>query len=103
MSDLRPISLGSVIYKIVSKVLRARLKWFLPTIVSDTQGAFVSGRLISDNILLTHEMVYTLSTNPSCDEDFHAIKTDMSKPYDRMECNFLEELLIRLGFDMRWV
>jgi len=52
MSDLRPINLGLVIYKIVSKVLCAGLKWFLPTIVSDTRGAFVSGRLISDNILL---------------------------------------------------
>ncbi|XP_010462992.1 PREDICTED: uncharacterized protein LOC104743634 [Camelina sativa] len=103
MTDMLPISLCSVIYKVVSKVMCNRLKEFLPDIVSATQGAFVAGRLISDNILLAHEMLHALRTNPQCDEDFAAIKIDMSKAYDRVEWRFLEELLIRLGFDIKWV
>ncbi|WZZ31888.1 hypothetical protein YC2023_015289 [Brassica napus] len=85
MTALRPISLCSVVYKIISNVLCSRLKNILPQIVSPTQGAFVSWRLISDNLLIAHEMIHGLKTNLNCREYYIAIKTDMSKEYDRVE------------------
>lgn len=101
--DLKLISLCSVSYKIVSKIICARLKRVLPQLVSPTQGAFVSGILISNNLLIAHEMIHGFPTNPSCKEDFLAIKTDMSKAYDRVEWNFLEELLTKMGFEAQWI
>lgn len=86
-------------YKIISKILSQRLKLNLPSLISDTQGAFVLGRLISDNIIVVHDMVHGLRKNDSMGKQFMAIKTDMSKAYDRVEWCFLETLLEKLGFD----
>lgn len=101
--DMRLISLWSVQYKIISKILCNRLKVFLPEIISDTQGAFVSGRLISDNVIIAHEMIHGLRTGDKIVEEWMAIKTDMSKAYDRVKWNFLEILMEKMGFDRVWV
>lgn len=103
MTELRPISLCTVGYKIISKVLCQRLKGLLPKLISETQLAFVSGRLISDNILIAQEMFHGLKTNNSCKEKFMAIKTDMSKAYNRVQWFFLQRLLLKMGFSGAWV
>jgi hypothetical protein len=103
MKELRPISLCNVLYKIVSKVLANRLKLILPEIIAPNQSAFVPGRLITDNILLAYEVTHFMQ-NKRCGADgFAALKLDMSKAYDRVEWNFLEKMMIRLGFAKKWI
>ncbi|XP_019095662.1 PREDICTED: uncharacterized protein LOC104763574 [Camelina sativa] len=103
LQDFRPISLCNVVYKIVSKLLASRLKRILPNIISETQAAFVKGRLISDNILIAHEMLHALSSRNKCAENFIAIKTDISKAYDRVEWSFLGNAMTYLGFSGSWI
>ncbi|XP_074266449.1 uncharacterized protein LOC141589722 [Silene latifolia] len=102
VSDLRPISLCNVVYKLVSKILANRLKLFLSDIVSENQSAFTPGRMISDNVLIAFELFHYMKNSRSA-EGFMAIKLDMAKAYDRIEWEFLKRVLIVMGFDSAWI
>ncbi|CAN1851931.1 Transposon TX1 uncharacterized 149 kDa protein [Linum perenne] len=57
MKNFRPIAYCNVLYKCITKIISSRLGTVLPSIISSNQSAFVKGRLISDNILMAHELV----------------------------------------------
>ncbi|KAL9674710.1 hypothetical protein QQ045_002909 [Rhodiola kirilowii] len=102
VEEFRPISLCNVSAKIVMKILANRLKDILPDIISEMQSAFVPGRLISDNILLAHEVMRYIRSMKRQKTGYFSIKTDMSKAYDRMEWSFLKQMMVKLGFPERW-
>ncbi|KAJ9561755.1 hypothetical protein OSB04_006915 [Centaurea solstitialis] len=104
VSDFRPISCCSVLYKVISKIISDRIKPFLGCIVGPTQSAFIPGRRISDNILMAHELVagYQRDTGkPRC-----AFKIDLRKAYDTVDWRFLIRMLQGFGFHpvlCRWI
>ena len=44
-----------------------------------------------------------MKTNCTGKKDFMAMKLDMSKAYNKMEWCFLEQILLKLGFQESWV
>ena len=85
VSEYRPIDLCNVYYKIISKILSMRLQPILSSIVSENQSAFLPGRAISYNVLITHEVLHYLKSSDKEKRCSMAVKTDMSKAYDRLK------------------
>ncbi|XP_073121701.1 uncharacterized protein [Henckelia pumila] len=103
LSDIRPISLCNVIYKIVAKVVANRLKGVLNSIISRFQSAFTPGRSITDNVMISFEISHYLNRKTQGKRGGAALKIDMSKAYDRVEWMFLRNMMLRLGFQQTWV
>lgn len=103
VGDLRPIALCNVLIKIITKVLANRMNEVLDVAVSDTQSAFIPGRLISDNIMISYEVMHYLKRKKFGKDGYMALKLDMSKAYDRIEWNFLHVMLLKVGFNDWWV
>ncbi|KAL5562410.1 hypothetical protein UlMin_032157 [Ulmus minor] len=103
MKDFRPISLCSVLYKIISKCLANRLKVFLDDLISENQSAFVGGRLIHDNIIAGYEGIHLMKKGRLGNGKKMALKLDMSKAFDRVEWKFIEAVMIKLGFAEPWI
>ncbi|KAL9690755.1 hypothetical protein QQ045_011163 [Rhodiola kirilowii] len=103
IEDFRPICVSNTSIKVISKVLVNRLQSLLPQVISHSHSAFVKHRLISDNILIAHEIGHFIKTRKENQEKILTLKLDMSKAYDRVEWNFLRAVLVKLGFPKDWI
>lgn len=103
LKDFRPISLCNVIYKVISKCIVNRMRPLLDKLISETQSAFLPGRLISDNALIAFECFHHIQSGRKVEDNFCAFKLDLTKAYDRVDWGYLKDCLLKFGFDSGWV
>jgi len=68
------------------------------SLITPFQNAFIQGRLITDNILLAHEIYDYMRKKKKDKWGFGALKLDMQKAYERIEWSFLKAILHNMGF-----
>ena len=90
ISNFRPISLITSLYKIIAKVLSWHLRGVLHETIHSTQGAFVQGRQILDAILIANEIV---DEKRRSGQEGIVFKIDFEKAYDLVSWDFLDHML----------
>ncbi|XP_062103730.1 uncharacterized protein LOC133814836 [Humulus lupulus] len=100
-ADFRPIACCTTIYKCISKMLCGRLSTVLPSLINQSQGAFIKHRSLAYNVLIFQDLIKGYNrknSSPRC-----AMKIDLSKAYDSIDWDFLENLLNALCFPSRFI
>ena len=82
ISDFRPISLVTSLYKIIAKVLLGCLRKVLHETIFGSQGAFVKERHILDAVLIANEVV---DEKRRSGEEGEVFKVDFEKTYDHAD------------------
>lgn len=99
LKDYRPISLLSSVYKIISKVLSSRLKRAMKGIIAQPQSTFVERRQILDSVLNDNECIKDRRLSG---KNGVVCKLDLEKAYDHVNWDFLDYILLRMDFGVKW-
>ncbi|XP_020596021.1 uncharacterized protein LOC110036018 [Phalaenopsis equestris] len=80
LDNFHPISLTTVISKVLSKLIVNRLQPLFSKIISPHQSTFIKGREIADNILLAQEMIENM--DKKCRGENMVFKLDIKEAFD---------------------
>lgn len=97
VNHFRPISLCSVIYKVITKIIASQIKIIMPILVGPNQSSFIPKRQINDNIIIAQEIVHTMGIKKG-KKWFVAMKVDLEKAWE-----FIVDTLKRCGMPDQWV
>jgi hypothetical protein len=96
MKKFRPISLLNCSFKIFTKVLTNRLAKIIDRLISYHQSAFIRGRFILESVVTAHEVIHEVHKNK---DKGLVLKLDYEKAYDKVNLDFLYEVLELRGFN----
>ncbi|KAK1693140.1 hypothetical protein QYE76_009837 [Lolium multiflorum] len=100
ITQFRPIALINVIFKIISRAYASRLDPIANRVISPNQTAFIKGRNILEGPLALIEVIHELRSKKL---GGILLKLDFEKAYDRVNWDFLAEVLRRKGFNEAYI
>jgi hypothetical protein len=100
MKNFRPISLLYCSFKIFSKLVTSRMERICQGIITKEQSAFIRGRYILKSVVVAHAFVHSIHKSKAPGV---LIKLDYEKAYDRVNLDFLVEILKSRGFGDNWI
>ncbi|GJS99827.1 RNA-directed DNA polymerase, eukaryota, reverse transcriptase zinc-binding domain protein [Tanacetum coccineum] len=90
--------------KLLGEIMTNRIKGVLGSLVNENQSAFIGGRHITDNILLSQELFR--GYNRKLNIKKISFKIDLQKAYDTISWEFIKDYLVMFGFHekmIRWI
>lgn len=103
VTDYRPINLCNVVYKIVDKAIVNRMKPIISWIISQIRVHLYQISSLQTMLLLVMNVSMKYRYSRRKKNGLVALKLDISKAYDRVEWQFLEQTMVKLGFSNMWV
>ncbi|GJX66186.1 RNA-directed DNA polymerase, eukaryota [Tanacetum coccineum] len=85
--------------KFIAKILTNRLVGVLGDIVNEVQSAFISERQILDGPFILNEIMQWCRRRKKQSLIF---KVDFEKAYDSVRWDFLDDILVKFGFGIKW-
>jgi hypothetical protein len=99
IQQYRPICMLNVSFKIFTKVLANRLTSIVCRITKPSQSAFLPGRYILEGVVVLHETIHELKRKK---QNGLILKLDFEKAYDKVDWDFLQQVLRMRGFPRLW-
>jgi hypothetical protein len=95
MKKIRPISLLNCVFNIFTNVTANRFSLMIDRLISQQQSTFIKGRFILERVIPPHEIIHEVHRRK---EKGLVFKIDYEKAYDRVNLDFLYEILHLMGF-----
>jgi hypothetical protein len=99
IQQYRPICMLNVSFRIFTKVLANRLTLVACRITKPSQSAFLPGRYILDGLVVLHETILKLKRRK---QNGIILMLDFEKAYDKVNWEFLLQVLRMRGFPTVW-
>jgi hypothetical protein len=100
MNKFRPISLLNYSYKIFTRVLSSRMAKVVDRLIASNQTVFIKGGYILESVVTAHEILHSVHHSKS--QGF-VLKLDYEKAYDKINWEFLIDILEKRGFGGKWI